>query len=125
MLADSNILILAASASNHPLQEWLIRELPGVSVITRVETLGYHRLRAMERLLLEELLGQLRHYGINGKTVELAIGLRQQRKMSLGDALIAATCQEHRLTLATQNVSDFSWIPDLVLFDPMSHLAMP
>ncbi len=125
MLADSNILILAASTPDHPFQEWLVRELPGVSVVTRVETLGYHRLRPLERLLLEETLGQLRHYGITGKTVDLAIALRQQRKMSLGDALIAATCQEHRLTLATQNSSDFSWISGLTLFDPMACITMP
>lgn len=120
MLADSNILILAASQANHPLREWLIQELPGVSVISRVETLGYHSLRAAERPLLEQMLEQLQHYGITGKTIELAIGLRQQRKMSLGDSLIAATCQEHHLSLATQNVSDFSWIPGFTVFDPMS-----
>ena len=40
-----------------------------------------------------------------------------------GDSLIAATAVHHRLTLATRNVSDFSWIPDLTLFNPFDRPA--
>jgi predicted nucleic acid-binding protein len=54
--------------------------------------------------------------------VNLAIGLRQQRKMSLGDALIAATALEHNLTLATHNEGDFSWVPGL-RFDSLTGIT--
>ena len=112
-LADSNIIIRAASVPGHPLQDWLLNELPAISVVTRIEVLGYHRLRPDEEVLLRVLLSSFDEYPIAARTAALAIGLRQQRKMSLGDSLIAATCLEHGLQLATRNASDFNWIPGL------------
>ena len=114
-LADSNILIRAASALDHPLQEWLQIELPAISVVTRIEVLGYHRLRPDEDILLRVLLSSFDEYPISAQTAALAIDLRRQRKMSLGDALVAATCLEHGLKLATRNASDFDWISGLTV----------
>ena len=114
-LADSNILIRAASAIGHPLQAWLHDQLPAISVITRIETLGFHRLRADEEIALRLLLSSFDEYPITLRTAAGAIELRRQRKMSLGDALIAATCLEHGLKLAIRNVSDFDWIPALTV----------
>ena len=121
-LADSNILIRAASAPDHPLQEWLHIELPAISVVTRIEVLGYHRLRPDEDILLRVLLSSFDEYPISAQTAALAIDLRRQRKMSLGDALIAATCLENGLKLATRNDSDFNWIPGLSV-DRLSQYA--
>ncbi|QEP42990.1 hypothetical protein D5085_07580 [Ectothiorhodospiraceae bacterium BW-2] len=42
-----------------------------------------------------------------------------QRKMSLGDAVIAATALEYQQTLATRNIDDFEWIEGLRLINPM------
>ena len=41
---------------------------------------------------------------------EQAINLRQQRRMGLGDSIIAATAITHNLTLVTHNTEDFRWI---------------
>lgn len=114
-LADSNILILGASTSNHPLQEWLQTRLPAISIVTRIEVLGYHRLRPDEDILLRALLSSFDEFPISEQTASIAIDLRRQRKMSLGDALIAATCIEHGLKLATRNASDFDWIAGLTV----------
>jgi toxin FitB len=46
--------------------------------------------------------------------------LRQQRKMSLGDATIAATAMVHQLPIATHNVTDFQWVPNLTVIDPIT-----
>lgn len=51
-----------------------------------------------------------------------AIESRRQRKMSLGDALIAATALEHRLILATRNVKDFEWITGLKIVNPIREM---
>jgi len=114
-LADSNILIRAASAPDHPLQLWLQNQLPAISIVTRIEVLGFHRLRPDEDILLRVLLSYFDEYPITQQTAALAIDLRRQRKMSLGDALIAATCLEHGLRLATRNTDDFDWIAGLTV----------
>jgi predicted nucleic acid-binding protein len=121
-LADSNILILAASRPDHPLQAWLLENLPAISLVTRIEVLGFHRLQAAEEILLQMLLSSFDEYPISSTTAAIAIGLRRQRKMTLGDALIGATCLEHGLQLATRNSRDFDWISGLVV-DSMEAFA--
>ena len=52
--------------------------------------------------------------------LDQAVTLRQQRKMSLGDALVAGTALVHGLTLVTRNVEDFQWIQGLSLLNPFN-----
>jgi predicted nucleic acid-binding protein len=52
--------------------------------------------------------------------IDEAIRLRQLRKISLGDSIVAATAIARHLTLATHNTDDFSWISGLALIDPMA-----
>lgn len=47
---------------------------------------------------------------LNSAILDRAVSLRQQRRMSLGDSLIAGTALAHGLTLLTHNVDDFRWI---------------
>jgi hypothetical protein len=49
---------------------------------------------------------------------EQAVTLRQWRKVSLGDALVAGIVLAHGLTLATRNVEDLQWIQGLSLLNP-------
>ena len=59
-----------------------------------------------------------------GKTA--ATSLRAwQRRIKLGDSLIAATALAHGLALATHNTDDFRWIPGLQLVDPLTLIQMP
>ena len=44
--------------------------------------------------------------------------LRRQRRMKLGDAIIAATALEIGAKLVTRNVDDFKHIAGLELIDP-------
>jgi predicted nucleic acid-binding protein len=49
-----------------------------------------------------------------------AVRLRQLRKMTLGDALIAATALAYDLELLTHNLDDFTWVPGLEVRDPLA-----
>jgi toxin FitB len=51
--------------------------------------------------------------------VEQAIQLRQIRKMSPGDALIAATALHFNADIYTRNVTDFNWITGLSVVNPI------
>ncbi|CAI8007969.1 hypothetical protein GBAR_LOCUS5512 [Geodia barretti] len=89
------------------------------SVITYIESFGFQRLAEEER---EQLDGFFRNTqilpltdGIAGQTITL----RQQRRMGLGDAIIAATAITHNLALVTHNTEDFRWIAGLELLDPL------
>jgi predicted nucleic acid-binding protein len=52
--------------------------------------------------------------------VTTAIMLRQERKMALGDAVIAATALTHNLPLVTRNTQDFKHVAGLRLLDPFA-----
>jgi toxin FitB len=52
--------------------------------------------------------------------IDRAVALRQTRKMSLGDALIAATALVHNLPVATANVKDYNWIDELAVVNPLA-----
>lgn len=110
MLIDSNILIYATKPEHARLRQWLIDTLPKVSVISKVEILGYHKLHSAEKVALTELLSSLELIYLTPSSYEIAIQLRQQRKLTLGDTLIAATCLERGYMLATCNTGDFTCI---------------
>lgn len=120
MLVDSNIIIYAAQPGNDALRRYIAENLPFVSAISYVEVLGYHRLLNEEKLALQQFFASAVVLPITQTVLASAVALRQQRRMTLGDALIAATCLVHNLTLVTRNVSDFAWIADLSVLDPFS-----
>lgn len=57
---------------------------------------------------------------LNQPMLDQAVALRQQRRIGLGDAPIAATALVHHRTLVPCNTADFAWIPDLQLLDPFA-----
>ena len=121
ILADSNLFIYAVLPGEQRLSTWIAGHLPKVSVISLVEVLGFHRLGSRDQVRLETLFSKLDTIYPEPSTFNVAIGLRQQRKMSLGDALIAATCLENQFSLATHNTRDFDWIEQLTVIDPLTN----
>lgn len=89
-------------------------------MISKVETLGYHKLSVREQQFLSEFFDAADVLPVSQTVVGEAIRLRQDRPISLGDALIAGTALAHDLPLATHNTGDFAWIEELRLVDPLS-----
>ncbi|MDJ0747107.1 MAG: type II toxin-antitoxin system VapC family toxin [Xenococcaceae cyanobacterium MO_167.B27] len=118
MLLDSNIIIYAAQPEYGWLREFIAKHEPAVSALSYVETLGYHRLTELERQLLEEFFVVSLVLPISQPVLEQAVILRQRRRMTLGDAIIAGTTLTHDLVLVTRNVEDFQWIETLQLLNP-------
>ncbi|MFN0123514.1 MAG: type II toxin-antitoxin system VapC family toxin [Blastocatellia bacterium] len=120
ILIDSNLIIYASQPDGMALRTYIREQNPFVSVISQIEVLGYHKLMADEKELLEAFFANTTPLAITAPVVNEAIHLRQMRKMSLGDALIAATALVNQLTLATHNTKDFAWIQGLSVTDPMA-----
>jgi predicted nucleic acid-binding protein len=88
--------------------------------ITKIEALGFTTIPANELLLLEALFAESYGLSLTDAVVEGAIKLRQRKRMSLGDSIIAATALENELTLWTANVDDFGHIDDLDMLNPLN-----
>jgi hypothetical protein len=118
MLIDSNIIIYATKPEQITLRQFIAQHNPAVSAISYVEVLGYHRLSEQERQYFEEFFAAASMLDVSKAVLEHAVKLRQLRKITLGDALIAGTALAHSLTLVTRNTKDFNWIPGLSLLNP-------
>jgi hypothetical protein len=99
MLVDSNILIYAAQPGYAQLRRFIADHAPAVSAVSYVEVLGYHQLDDEERQYLEEFFRLAQVLPLSQAVLDQAVALRQQRKMSLGDALVAGTALVHGLPL--------------------------
>ncbi|MGR9051545.1 MAG: type II toxin-antitoxin system VapC family toxin [Gammaproteobacteria bacterium] len=122
MLLDSNVFIYAVLPEYGKLRQWCSKQNICASEITRLEVLGYHRLVDKDRDDFSKLFDLATIFSVSSVVIESAISLRQKKKMSLADAIIAATALEHRQTLVTRNTKDFDWIEGLKLTDPISDL---
>ncbi|NOZ05665.1 MAG: type II toxin-antitoxin system VapC family toxin [Chloroflexi bacterium] len=122
MLIDSNIVIYAAKLEHKVLRQFIAEHTPAVSAISYVEVLGYHHLTEQERRYFEMFFSAAPILALSLPVLMQAIKLRQTRKMTLGDALIAGTALVHNLTLVTRNAKDFNWIPNMLVHNPFEEI---
>lgn len=122
MLLDSNIVIYAFEPKyqNSGLENFLLQGDFSVSNLTRLEVIGYWRNTNAEVERFAMFFDALHVLEISSDIINRAIGLRRQRSLGLGDAIIAATALEYQLPLITHNVRDFQWIENLQVIDPLS-----
>jgi len=118
MLIDSNIIIYATYPDHEDLRRLIEKQAPFVSAVSYVEVLGYHKLKKQERIYLEMFFEEARVLPLSQEVLDQAVLLRQYRKMTLGDALVAGTAITHNLTLITRNIDDFYWIEGLTILNP-------
>jgi predicted nucleic acid-binding protein len=120
MLLDSNILIYAANQQTPEIEAMVTSAENAVASIVQIEVFGFPGLKTEEKTALDVLFRRLTVHPLDTVIIERAINLRQQRKMGLADAIIAATALVHNLPLVTRNVSDFKHVTGLSLIDPFA-----
>lgn len=120
MLLDSNIIIYSFQSQFQNLQSLMESNSTYCSAVTLIETLGYHELSEEEKFYLERLFEIIYVLPVTQNIIKRAISLRQKKKMTLGDSIIAATALEHQQTLVTRNTEDFNWIEELKIINPVN-----
>ncbi|MDX2249550.1 MAG: type II toxin-antitoxin system VapC family toxin [Bacteroidia bacterium] len=120
-ILDSNILIYAPQPIYAYLRPLLVDTSCLVSDFTRLEVLGYTGFSEEEKKWFESVFRQLTRIPVNEDILNQAIVLRQRKRMSPGDAIIAATALLYGFELYTRNIRDFSHIPELVLVNPVDN----
>lgn len=96
----------------------IANENPFISIISKIEVLGYHKLSEKEKHALLAFFNNASIIGLSEGITNKSIFLRQKYKLTLGDAIIAATALENGLELITRNRADFKHITGLKILNP-------
>lgn len=115
MILDSNIIIDANEPENQTLRLYLDARRSDLqaSLISKLEVLGFPRITPLDKQDLTSFMNAMSILPIGEVVITEAIRLRQQRKRSLGDSIIAATGLLYNLPVLTNNVADFGDIDGL------------
>ena len=119
MLLDSNVIIYAIKPEYGSIRDLITKNETFISAISYLEVLGYHWLTDEDKKDFNEFFEAAAVIPISHDILEKAAELRQQRRMTLGDAIVAATALINELVLVTANEKDFSWIPGLTVLNPL------
>jgi len=120
-LLDSNVVIdfLAGKLPEEgkKLLRGVVNAVPVVSVITRIEVLGFS-LDAAASKLLNDFMEASVVIDLSLGIADRTIALRRSSRLKTPDAIIAATALEYQLVLLTRNTKDFATVDGLQLVNP-------
>jgi predicted nucleic acid-binding protein len=123
-LLDTNVVINYLDASLPVAGMQLLNDIvdsdPMISIITKMETLGYNFTSIDEQITMETFINGSIILELNNDIVEKTIAIRKSKKIKLPDAIIAATALAYDLVVVSRNTSDFKNIQGLQVIDPHS-----
>ncbi len=88
----------------------IINRSTAISVITKIEALGFSFKNIEEHKLLLDICNELKVIPLTDQIAEETINLRKNYKIKLPDAIIYATALVEKLPLLTNNINDFKLI---------------
>lgn len=97
----------------------VVNDVPEVSVITKIEVLGF-AMPPQANQLLTDFFNDATIHPLSKPIVQKTIDLRKTHKIKLPDAIIAATALVHKMELITRNEADFKKIDHLNVVNPHS-----
>ncbi|HAQ18321.1 MAG TPA: hypothetical protein DCR40_03705 [Prolixibacteraceae bacterium] len=97
----------------------VVDNVPNVSVISKIEVLGFNT-SDQHYQLLSNFMNDATILDLTSSVVDVCIDVRKKHKTKLPDAIIAATTLVYDMVLITRNISDFKNIHGLNLINPYS-----
>lgn len=120
-LIDTNAIIDYLGQKLPPVgMEWMssiVDKVPVVSVITKIELLGFNAPPQHYQLLVD-FIEDASVLDLSTQVVEKSIEIRRAHKTKLPDAIIAASAMIYNLTLISNNEKDFANIEGLNTVSP-------
>ena len=95
----------------------IIDDGPKVSVITKIEVLGFNNAGEHYQLLLD-FMNDAEIFVLNGDVIDKCISIRKNNKTKLPDVIIAATAIVKDFVLITRNTADFKNLKEIQIFNP-------
>jgi len=118
-LIDTNVVIdIFGNVMPDNVKQKVKQMFPVVSAVTYMEALGWHRATTAQLNILKVFMDNATILPINKPVIDETVRIRQQKKIGLGDAIIAATAIVHNSVLVTRNEDDFKSIDHLRLYNP-------
>jgi predicted nucleic acid-binding protein len=119
-LIDSNAIIdYLSGAMPEEAMIWpgnTINEVPIISVMTKIEVLGFKN-TANTEALLNDFIDACMIIPLSEETIDQTIQIRKKHKIKTPDAIIAASAKVLALTLISRNITDFKKIGGLKVID--------
>jgi predicted nucleic acid-binding protein len=104
-------------ASGMEFMNGVIDAVPMVSVVTKIEVLGFNA-PAEHYQLLKDFMDDATLFALNDEVIDASIEVRKSHKTKLPDAIIAATALVKGLTIISRNIKDFQNIEGLDCINP-------
>lgn len=116
-LIDTNAIIDFSEGrlplAGHSFLSELIDSAPCISVITKIELLGFSEVYQV----IADFVDMAVVYGLSDEVVNRTIDLRKRHRIKLPDAVIAATALAYGATIISRNDKDFRAIDGLICID--------
>jgi predicted nucleic acid-binding protein len=101
------------------LRELFDEESTFISEISRVEVLGYHKLKSDEESYFKSIFRFVPIIFPSPEIYDAAIEIRKKHNLKLGDSIIAATALVHGLTIYSRNLKDFEKVSTIKCINPV------